>query len=125
GPGGGYLQDVLPGMLVAGFGLGIAVVSVSVAILTGARHDESGMLSGLNSTGHEIGGTLGITVFTSIAAAVGGGIAGPAAVSGIAHAFLVGAHVALGASAAAFVLLPAARTFLPKLRLTPHALPVH
>ncbi len=55
-------------MLVAGFGLGIAVVSVSIAILTGAREDESGMISGLNSTGHEIGGTIGIAIFSTIAA---------------------------------------------------------
>jgi predicted MFS family arabinose efflux permease len=43
---GSYLRDVLPGMLVAGLGLGIALVSVSVAILTGARQEETGMLSG-------------------------------------------------------------------------------
>ena len=68
GADGSYLRDVLPGMLVAGFGLGVAVVSVSVAILTGAREEETGMLSGLNSTGHEIGGTIGIAVFSTIAA---------------------------------------------------------
>src|SRR5438067_8417820 len=49
---GSYLSDVLPGMLVAGIGLGVAVVTVSVAILTGSRAEEAGMLSGLNSTGH-------------------------------------------------------------------------
>src|SRR5688572_25039224 len=41
GGNGSYVADVLPGMLVAGFGLGIAVVSVSIAILTGAREDRS------------------------------------------------------------------------------------
>ena len=65
---GTYLRDVLPGMLVAGFGLGIAVVSVSIAVLTGAREEETGMISGLNSTGHEIGGTIGIAIFSTIAA---------------------------------------------------------
>ena len=45
---GSYLTDVLPGMLVAGLGLGVAVVSVSIAILTGARDEETGMISGLN-----------------------------------------------------------------------------
>ena len=58
-------------MLVAGFGLGIAVVSVSIAILTGARADESGMISGLNSTGHEIGGTVGVAIFSTMAAGSG------------------------------------------------------
>ena len=122
---GNYLHDVLPGMLIAGLGLGLASVCVSVAVLTGAREQESGMLSGINATGHEIGGTLGIAVFTSIAAAVSGGIAGPAAAAGIADAFLVAAHLALAAGAAALVVLPAARTFLPKLRLSPQAMPVH
>ena len=68
GENGSYLRDVLPGMLVAGLGLGVAVVSVSIAILTGARDEETGMISGLNSTGHEIGGTVGIAIFSTIAA---------------------------------------------------------
>jgi fucose permease len=53
--GGSYAADVLPGMLVAGLGLGVVLVSVSVALLTGAPEQEAGMLSGLNTTGHEIG----------------------------------------------------------------------
>src|SRR5215210_3929964 len=88
GENGSYVADVLPGMLVAGFGLGIAVVSVSIAILTGAREHESGMICGLNSTGHEIGGTIGIAVFSTIAAGATGALAGAQAASGIAHAFL-------------------------------------
>src|SRR5947208_8476133 len=68
---GSYLRDVLPGMLVAGVGLGVASVSVSISILTGARDEEAGMISGLNSTGHEIGGTIGIALFSTIAAGAG------------------------------------------------------
>src|SRR5437764_9137768 len=63
GESGSYVTGVLPGMLVAGVALGVATVSVSMAILTGARQDESRMISGLNSTGHEIGGNLGIAIF--------------------------------------------------------------
>ena len=81
-------------MLVAGFGLGIAVVSVSIAILTGAREDESGMISGLNSTGHEIGGTIGIAIFSTIASRCAPEhSAAPRWRVGISHAF-----VAAGAS---------------------------
>src|SRR4051812_1803916 len=58
GESGSCLTVVLPGMLLAGVALGVATVSVSMAILTGAHEEESGMISGLNSTGHEIGGTL-------------------------------------------------------------------
>jgi hypothetical protein len=122
---GSYVRDVLPGMLVAGVGLGVAVVSVSVAILTGARENESGMLSGLNSTGHEIGGTIGITVFSTIAAGATSGIAGLSAVAGIGHAFLAGVVVTSLAGVTALAVLPQARHFLPKLRLNPAAMPAH
>src|SRR5205809_69923 len=97
GADGTYLRNVLPGMLVAGFGLGIAVVSVSIAILTGARETEAGMISGLNSTGHEIGGTIGIAIFSTIAAG-SGVLAGPQAAAGIAHAFIAAAVLASVAS---------------------------
>ncbi len=124
GENGSYLVNVLPGMLVAGAGLGVAVVSVSIAILTGARDDETGMISGLNSTGHEIGGTIGIAIFSTIAAG-SGAIAGPQAASGIAHAFIAAGVLASVASLVALAVLPQARHFVPKLRLNPNAMPVH
>ncbi len=122
---GSYLSDVLPGMLVAGIGLGVAVVTVSVSILTGSRTEEAGMLSGLNSTGHEIGGTLGIAIFSTIAAGASGSILGPHATSGIGHAFLVAALVATLGSLVAIAILPRAKHFLPKMRLNPQAMPIH
>jgi EmrB/QacA subfamily drug resistance transporter len=125
GANGTYLRNVLPGMLVAGFGLGIAVVAVSIAILTGSREEEAGMISGLNSTGHEIGGTLGIAVFSTIAAGAGGALGGAQAASAISHAFVAGGILTILASLVAFGLLPHAREFVPKLRLNPAAMPVH
>ena len=124
GENGSYLRDVLPGMLVAGLGLGVAVVSVSIAILTGAREEETGMISGLNSTGHEIGGTVGIAIFSTIAAG-SGAIAGPQAASGIAHAFIAAGLLASVASLVALAVLPRARHFVPKMRLNPSAMPSH
>ena len=121
---GTYLRDVLPGMLVAGVGLGVAVVSLSIAVLTGAREDETGMISGLNSTGHEIGGTIGIAIFSTIAAGTGV-LAGPQAASGISHAFVAAALLAAGAGLVALAVLPGARVFVPKLRLNPTAMPAH
>ena len=125
GESGTYAANVLPGMLVAGLGLGVAVVTVSMAILTGARTEEAGMLSGLNSTGHEIGGTLGIAIFSTIAAGSSGAILGPHAAAGIGDAFLVAALVGTLAGLVAIAVLPRARHFLPKLRLNPQAMPVH
>jgi EmrB/QacA subfamily drug resistance transporter len=124
GPTGSYVRDVLPGMLVAGVGLGIAVVSVSIAILTGTRETETGMISGLNSTGHEIGGTIGIAIFSTIAAGTGV-LAGPQAASGISNAFIAAAILAGLASVVSLAVLPNARHFVAKLRLNPLAMPAH
>jgi MFS family permease len=111
-------------MLVAGLGLGVAVVSVSIAILTGARDGETGMISGLNATGHEIGGTIGIAIFSTIAAGTGI-LAGPEAAAGISHAFVAAAILAGLACLVAFAVLPVSRHFVPKLRLNPSAMPIH
>jgi EmrB/QacA subfamily drug resistance transporter len=124
GENGTYLRNVLPGMLVAGFGLGIAVVSVSIAVMTGTREEESGMISGLNSTGHEIGGTIGIAVFSTLAAGAAG-LGGTQAASGISHAFIAAGILTSVASLIAVAVLPHAREFVPKLRLSPVAMPVH
>jgi EmrB/QacA subfamily drug resistance transporter len=118
---GSYVAEVLPGMLVAGVGLGIVLVGVSVSVLTGAADHETGMLSGLNTTGHEIGGSLGIAVLATIAA---GPTAAAGMADGIGDAFLAAAVIAGVASVAALVVLPSARTFLPKLALAPR-LAVH
>ena len=83
------------------------------------------MLSGLNTAGHELGGTIGIAVFGTIAAAASGTLAGPAASEGIANAFLVAALAAVGAGLVAVAAMPKAKRFLPKLRLNPQAIPMH
>ena len=82
--GGSYLADLLPGMLVAGVGLGVLLVAVAVAVLTGASPDGAGMLSGLNTTGHEVGGAIGVAVLATIAAGTTGVAGGPDAAAGLA-----------------------------------------
>jgi EmrB/QacA subfamily drug resistance transporter len=121
--GGSYVADLLPGMLIAGVGLGVALVAVSISVMTGATEDETGMLSGLNTTGHEIGGSLGIAVLATIATGAVGTAAGPGAASalagGIGDAFLAASALAGLASLLALAILPSASSFLPKLRLAP------
>jgi EmrB/QacA subfamily drug resistance transporter len=120
---GSYLADVLPGMLVAGLGLGIALVSVALSVLTGAADDEAGMLSGLNTTGHEIGGSLGVAVLVTIAtgglANTGGTASAAVLADGLGNAFLVSGVIAAAAGVVALFVLPSAATFLPKLRVAP------
>ncbi len=116
---GSYVSDVLPGMLVTGLGLGVVLVSVSVSVMTGAEDHETGMLSGLNTTGHEIGGSIGIAALATIAASSSVGEAGSVLAGGIGDAFLAASGVAALAGIVAVIVLPAAATFLPKFRLAP------
>ena len=119
-----YLADLVPGMVIAGIGLGFVLVSGGVAILTGARPEESGMLSGLSTTGHEVGGALGVAVLVTIASAPGAA-AGHVSATGIGDAFLAAGLLAAAGSLLAAIVLPPARSFLPKLRLTPSPMPTH
>ena len=123
--GGRYIADVLPGMVAAGVGLGMVMASVGLSVLGGARDDETGMLSGLNTTGHEIGGTLGIAALVTVATAGAGSGLGAVGVTGIQHAFLATGAVAVFGGALAVIVLPPARSFLPKLRLSPTTMPIH
>jgi EmrB/QacA subfamily drug resistance transporter len=120
-----YLGSLLPGMLIAGLGLGVVLMGVAVSVLTGARDEESGMLSGLNTTGHEVGGSFGVAVLVSIASAATGSEPSPIGASGIADAFLAAGILAGVGSLIALIVLPSARTFLPKLRLAPASMPIH
>lgn len=116
---GTYVADVLPGMLVAGVGLGLALVGVALAVLSGASEDEAGMLSGLNTTGHEVGGSIGIAVLVSVATASAGGSA-----AGIGDAFAVASVIAIAGGVLGALLLPSSAAVAPKLHAARHV-PVH
>ena len=97
--------------------VGVAVVAITLALALPAGYALA-RLSG------RIGGTLGIAIFSTIAAG-SGAILGPHAAAGISDAFLVGALLATLASVVAYAVLPQSRHFLPKLHLSPHAMPIH
>lgn len=123
--GGSYATDVLPGMVVSGFGLGLIMTSIGMSLLSSARADETGMLSGLNTTGHEIGGTLGIAALVTVATAGAGSGLGAVGVTGIDHAYLAIAAIAAFGSVLGSIVLPPARSFLPKLRVSSTPMPIH
>jgi fucose permease len=120
-----YVLSLLPGMLLAGLGLGVILVGVPFSVLTGVREEESGMLSGLNTTGHEVGGALGVAVLVSIASAGGAAESAVIDAAGIADAFLAASLLAGVGGLIALLVLPSAAAFLPKLRLAPTPILVH
>jgi hypothetical protein len=119
------LTSLLPGMVLGGLGLGIVLVGVAFSVLTGARDDESGMLSGLNTTGHEVGGSFGVAVLVAIATAATGTGASAIGASGIADAFLAAGVLAGLGGLIALTVLPSARVFLPQLQLAPAPMGIH
>jgi hypothetical protein len=66
--GGSFLVDVLPGMLLLGFGASFAFLTVILASVSGVPERDAGLASGLVNTAHQLGGALGLAVLASVAA---------------------------------------------------------
>ncbi|WP_327713465.1 MFS transporter [Streptomyces sp. NBC_00464] len=108
---------LLPGLAVAAFGLGAVFVTATTTALGMVAHEEAGLASGVVNTFHEVGGSIGVAVVSTVAAAGVGGAAGT--VTGFADAFLVCAVAAGGCAAVSAVLVPRGK---PE---TGGAMPVH
>src|SRR5260370_7033812 len=64
---GGYVSDILPGLLIFGPGLGGGTVAASVAALAGATEREAGLASATNTAAFQIGGAFGAAIVSTIA----------------------------------------------------------
>ena len=60
----------MPGLVLAGAGLGIVMVAASAAIITGAPAHRAGMASSIESASYELGSLAGVTVLGTILTAV-------------------------------------------------------
>ena len=61
---------IVPGLVLAGAGLGIVMVAVSAAIISGAPPQRAGMASSIESVSYELGSLAGVTVIGTILTAV-------------------------------------------------------
>jgi EmrB/QacA subfamily drug resistance transporter len=111
--GGSFVVDVLPSMILLGFGAGMAFNPVLLAAMSDVEPAESGLASGLVNTSFMMGGALGLAILASLAASrtdtlKASGADALAALNGGYHAaFVVGALFAAAAAALAAVLLRA------------------
>jgi EmrB/QacA subfamily drug resistance transporter len=64
---GSYWVDLLPGFFAIGVGLGFSFVPMSIAALAGVEPREAGLASGLFNTSQQIGGALGVALFSTVA----------------------------------------------------------
>jgi EmrB/QacA subfamily drug resistance transporter len=108
---GNFIRDVLPNMIIAGFGAGIAFNPMLLAAMTGVDQHESGLASGLVNTSFMMGGALGLAILASVAALrtsnllASGAEQLTALVGGYQIAFLIGAIFAGVATVLAGTLL--------------------
>jgi EmrB/QacA subfamily drug resistance transporter len=66
---GSFLSDLLPGMLVLSLGIGPVFVAVTTAANAGVPADKAGLAASLLNASQQLGGALGLAIYTAIATA--------------------------------------------------------
>jgi EmrB/QacA subfamily drug resistance transporter len=108
---GSFAVDVLPSMILLGFGAGMAFNPMLLAAMSDVEPNDSGLASGVVNTSFMMGGALGLAILASLAASRTGSLlatgGGPvAALNGGYHvAFIVGAVFAAAAAVLGAALL--------------------
>ncbi|MGI8330130.1 MFS transporter [Actinomadura scrupuli] len=100
---------LLPGFVLVSIGVGAVFVAATTTALGFVEHREAGLASGLISTFHEVGGSVGVAVVSTVAAA---GLR-TGTVTGFGSAFTVAAVTAAAAAVVALAVAPAGRPRLP------------
>jgi EmrB/QacA subfamily drug resistance transporter len=105
-----YWTDILPPMVLVGFGAGLGFPAIMTLAMSSATPSDAGLASGLINTSVQVGGAIGLAVLATLAAnhtkgQLAAGVAPPAALtSGFHVAYYVGAAVlASGIAIAAVV----------------------
>lgn len=106
-PEAGVYTTLLPGFVLAAFGIGPAFVTATTTTMANVPHGEAGVASGVINTFHELGGSIGVAVVSTVAAA---SLApGATGAGGFTAAFVLCAIVAAVAAAISFWLVPAGK----------------
>ncbi|MGI5406220.1 MFS transporter [Streptomyces chartreusis] len=104
---------LLPGVVIASLGLGAIFVTAATTALAMVEHREAGLASGVVNTFHEVGGSIGVAVVSTIAAS--GFERGSA--GGFTDAFTACAVMATVGTIVALVLVPRGK---PQMTGGPH-----
>ncbi len=108
---GSYVQNVLPVMIVLGFGIGVCFPALMSLAMSGATQQDAGLASGLVNTTAQVGGALGLAVLATVSATrsdnliAGGETTASALTSGYHLAFLIGAALVAAAVVIAVTVL--------------------
>ncbi len=67
--GGSYWPNVLPGLLLTAFGMGLAFPAASIGAIAGVAAAQQGTAAGLLNTSQQVGSAVGLSILATIAAA--------------------------------------------------------
>jgi EmrB/QacA subfamily drug resistance transporter len=65
--GGSFVSDLLPGMVIMSLGIGPMFVGVTTAANAGVPSDKAGLAAALVNASQQLGGALGLAIFTALA----------------------------------------------------------
>jgi EmrB/QacA subfamily drug resistance transporter len=65
--GGSYATDLLPGLVIMSLGVGPMFVGVTTAANSGVPADKAGLAAALLNASQQVGGALGLAIFTALA----------------------------------------------------------
>jgi EmrB/QacA subfamily drug resistance transporter len=108
---GSYVRDVLPTMILFGFGAGLCFPALTTVAMSSATPSDAGLASGLVNTTAQVGGALGLAALATLSATrsdnlIRSGAATKAALtSGYHLAFLIGTALVVAALAVALAVL--------------------
>jgi hypothetical protein len=122
---GSYLVNLLPAFLVIPAGMGMTFMPIIAAATSGVRREESGLASGLITTSQQMGGALGLSILSGVAASVTASSLGmtkaQALVRGFDAALLLGSALMVGAALLAVIIIkqPKRATQIPTVQPEP------
>ncbi|BFO22501.1 hypothetical protein SHKM778_88890 [Streptomyces sp. KM77-8] len=129
-PDGGYWTQVFGGLLVVGAGIAFVIIPVQNVALTGVRPHDAGAASALVNSAMQIGGCVGLSVFTTIylsateRSVTAGGDRAAALTDGYSAVFLATAVTLIAAALVAATTLRGTRPTPTKRKATEAPVPV-
>jgi EmrB/QacA subfamily drug resistance transporter len=64
---GSFLTDVLPASILGAIGMSLAYIPGTIASMSGAKPQETGLASGISNTSYQVGSAIGLAAIVSIA----------------------------------------------------------
>jgi MFS family permease len=67
---GSFLIDVLPASILGAIGMSLAYIPGTIASMSGAKPEETGLASGISNTSYQVGSAIGLAVVVAISSVV-------------------------------------------------------